>query len=92
MHACSCDNVFRLEHYGSAPCGAGREGQGTYVLLFTTLNTVGRMVGGVFPEKLLHQYGTPRCCFLPSMSNPCINSPFTSPDSGLSVHLDVWRP
>ena len=31
-----------------------------YVLLFTTLNTVGRMVGGCVPEVLLHRYGTPR--------------------------------
>lgn len=40
--------------------GGGREGQGIYVLLFTTLNTVGRMVGGYGPEKLLHVRGTPR--------------------------------
>ena len=31
------------------------------MLLFTTLNTVGRMVGGYLPEVLLHRYGTPRC-------------------------------
>ena len=30
------------------------------MLLFTTLNTVGRMVGGYMPERLLHRYGTPR--------------------------------
>lgn len=41
--------------------GGRREGQGIYVLLFTTLNTVGRMVGGYVPEKLLHARGTPRC-------------------------------
>lgn len=40
--------------------GGRREGQGIYVLLFTTLNTVGRMVGGYVPEKLLHARGTPR--------------------------------
>ena len=39
---------------------AGREGQGIFVLLFTTLNTVGRMAGGYIPERLLHTYGTPR--------------------------------
>ncbi len=41
--------------------GGRREGQGIYVLLFTTLNTVGRMVGGYVPERLLHARGTPRC-------------------------------
>lgn len=43
--------------------GGRREGQGIYVLLFTTLNTVGRMVGGYVPEKLLHARGTPRYGF-----------------------------
>ncbi|BDA41740.1 Protein NUCLEAR FUSION DEFECTIVE 4 [Coccomyxa sp. Obi] len=43
--------------------GGRREGQGIYVLLFTTLNTVGRMVGGYVPERLLHARGTPRTIF-----------------------------
>jgi hypothetical protein len=40
--------------------GGGARQQGLYVLLFTTLNTVGRMVGGYVPERLLHARGTPR--------------------------------
>ena len=31
------------------------------VLLFTSANTVGRMVAGVVTERLLHCYGVPRC-------------------------------
>ena len=58
------------------PILAGREGQGVYVLLFTTLNTVGRMVGGCVPEILLHRYGTPRsarctCTILPAAPKLC---------------------
>jgi len=51
--------------------GGGREGQGIYVLLFTTLNTVGRMVGGYGPEKLLHARGTPRCVPMRQTALPC---------------------
>ena len=40
--------------------GGGRQAQGVYVLLFTTINTLGRMTGGSLPEKLLHTRGTPR--------------------------------
>ena len=31
------------------------------VLLFTSANTVGRMVAGSVTERLLHRYGVPRC-------------------------------
>lgn len=31
------------------------------VLLFTSANTVGRMVAGSVTERLLHRYGFPRC-------------------------------
>lgn len=41
--------------------GGGPQQSGLYVLLFTTVNTIGRMVGGYVPEKLLHLRGTPRC-------------------------------
>ena len=40
--------------------GGDRQAQGVYVLLFTTVNTLGRMIGGYLPEKLLHAQGTPR--------------------------------
>ena len=40
--------------------GGDRQAQGVYVLLFTTVNTLGRMIGGYLPEKLLHARGTPR--------------------------------
>jgi hypothetical protein len=41
--------------------GGGKQAQGVYVLLFTTVNTVGRMAAGYIPEQLLHTRGTPRC-------------------------------
>lgn len=40
--------------------GGDKQAQGVYVLLFTTVNTIGRMVAGFLPEKLLHTRGTPR--------------------------------
>ena len=40
--------------------GGDRQAQGVYVLLFTTVNTLGRMTGGYLPEKLLHARGIPR--------------------------------
>ena len=40
--------------------GGDRQAQGVYVLLFTTVNTLGRMAGGYLPERLLHARGTPR--------------------------------
>lgn len=39
--------------------GVGPE-QALCVLLFTSANTVGRMVAGVSTERLLHRYGVPR--------------------------------
>lgn len=41
--------------------GGGKQAQGVCILLFTTLNTIGRMAAGFLPEKLLHIRGTPRC-------------------------------
>ncbi|CAK0743532.1 hypothetical protein CVIRNUC_001477 [Coccomyxa viridis] len=48
--------------------GGDRQAQGVYVLLFTTVNTLGRMTGGYLPEKLLHARGTPRTIFAPVAS------------------------
>ena len=49
--------------------GGGKQAQGVYVLLFTTVNTVGRMAAGYIPEQLLHARGTPRWV-LGSFSHP----------------------
>ena len=40
------------------------------VLLFTSANTVGRMVAGFVTERLLHRYGVPRCA--PSAAQPAV--------------------
>ena len=40
--------------------GGDKQAQGVYVLLFTTVNTIGRMTAGYLPERLLHARGTPR--------------------------------
>ncbi len=40
--------------------GGGSSEQALCVLLFTSANTVGRMVAGSVTERLLHRYGVPR--------------------------------
>ena len=55
MFFCCVQMVEALGGRGSEPA--------LCVLLFTSANTVGRMVAGSVTERLLHRYGVPRCAY-----------------------------